>query len=141
MKKLIAIMLVAIVPFITMAQKRTKKDKDYSNKYEFMIIKGLEINHAQIEDERALTDGSASDVASEEQVHNLLEGGSKLIISFDSGDNTSEDVLKLKNNAHSMRTMAVAVNMAASSGWEFINSTVVDKNIALIHYYYMRRTK
>jgi len=40
-----------------------------------------------------------------------------------------------------MRTMAVAVNMAASYGWEFVNATVVDKDIALIHYYYMERTK
>ena len=34
-----------------------------------------------------------------------------------------------------------AVNMAASYGWEFVNGTVLDKDMALIHYYYMQRTK
>ena len=63
------------------------------------------------------------------------------MISFDSGNNTSEDIVKLINNSPKMRTMAAAVNMAASYGWEFVNATVVDKDIALIHYYYMQRTK
>ena len=144
MKKLITIMLVAIVPFVTMAQKRSKKDKDSSNKYEFMIIKGVEIND-QMTDvdgrEASAERASSGDVVSYEQMHILLKGNSKVMISFDSGNNTSEDIVKLINNSPKMRTMAAAVNMAASYGWEFVNATVVDKDIALIHYYYMERTK
>ena len=40
-------MLVVIVPFITMAQKKGKKND--SNKYEFMIIKGIQINYDEID--------------------------------------------------------------------------------------------
>ncbi len=144
MKKLITIMLVAIVPFVTMAQKRSKKDKDSSNKYEFMIIKGVEINDqmTDYDGKEAIQDRPSGDVISQEQMNSLLKGqNSKLMISFDSGNNTSEDIVKLINNSPKMRTMAAAVNMAASYGWEFVNATVVDKDIALIHYYYMERTK
>ena len=143
MKKLITIMLVAIVPFVTMAQKRSKKDKDSSNKYEFMIIKGVEINDqmTDVDGREASERASSGDVVSYEQMHSLLKGNSKVMISFDSGNNTSEDIVKLINNSPKMRTMAAAVNMAASYGWEFVNATVVDKDLALIHYYYMERTK
>ena len=143
MKKLITIMLVAIVPFVTMAQKRSKKDKDSSNKYEFMIIKGVEINDqmTDIDGREASERASSGDVVSYEQMYSLLKGNSKIMISFDSGNIKSEDIVKLINNSPKMRTMAVAVNMAASYGWEFVNATVVDKDIALIHYYYMERTK
>lgn len=60
---------------------------------------------------------------------------------FDAGDNRSDEIVKLNKNSHGMRTMASAVNMAASYGWEFVNGTVLDKDMALIHYYYMQRTK
>ena len=144
MKKLITIMLVAIVPFVTMAQKRSKKDKDSSNKYEFMIIKGVEINDqmTDIDGKEAMQDRPSGDVISQETMYSLLKGkNSKLMISFDSGNNTSEDIVKLINNSPKMRTMASAVNMAASYGWEFVNATIVDKDIALIHYYYMQRKR
>ena len=137
-------MLVAIVPFVTMAQKRSKKDKDSSNKYEFMIIKGVEINDqmTDIDGKEAIQDRPSGDVISQEQMNSLLKGqNSKLMISFDAGNNKNNDIVKLRNNSPKMRTMAVAVNMAASYGWEFVNATVVDKDIALIHYYYMERTK
>ena len=49
MKKIILFMLIAMVPFLTIAQKRTKKDKkiektDESSdaKVNFMILKGIE---------------------------------------------------------------------------------------------------
>jgi len=144
MKKLITIMLVAIVPFVTMAQKRSKKDKDSSNKYEFMIIKGVEINDqmTDYDGKEAIQDRPSGDVISQEQMNSLLKGqNSKLMISFDAGNNKNNDIVKLRNNSPKMRTMAVAVNMAASYGWEFVNATIVDKDIALIHYYYMERTK
>ena len=137
-------MLVAIIPFVTMAQKRSKKDKDSSNKYEFMIIKGVEINDqmTDIDGKEAIQDRPSGDVISQEQMNSLLKGqNSKLMISFDAGNNKNDDIVKLRNNSQKMRTMATAVNMAASYGWGFVNATIVDKDIALIHYYYMQRKK
>ena len=50
MKKLITMMLVAMVPFFTMAQKRSKRDKGKEQttattkaSVEYMVIKGVEI--------------------------------------------------------------------------------------------------
>ena len=143
MKKLITIMLVAMIPFITMAQ-RGKKNNDSSNKYEFMIIKGVEI-HDQMtgsDGSEAIRERRPEDGISHEKMTSLLKGKSyKLMISFDAGNNKNDDIVKLRNNSQSMRTMATAVNMAASYGWEFVNATIVDKDIALIHYYYMQRKK
>ena len=79
MKKLITIMLVAIIPFVTMAQKRSKKDKDSSNKYEFMIIKGVEINDQMTDvDGREASEYrvASGDVVSQELMHSLLKGNS-----------------------------------------------------------------
>jgi hypothetical protein len=111
-----------------------------------MIIKGVEI-HDQMtgyDGREAMQDSPSGDVISQEQMTSLLKGkNSKLMVSFDAGDgdNKNDDIVKLRNNSQRMRTMATAVNMAASYGWEFVNATIVDKDIALIHYYYMQRKK
>ena len=44
MKKITLILLVAMVPFLTMAQKRSKKNKTTNTEkaVEFLVIKGLE---------------------------------------------------------------------------------------------------
>ncbi|MBT5274107.1 MAG: hypothetical protein HOL74_04700, partial [Flavobacteriales bacterium] len=55
MKKLILLMLVVMVPFLTYSQKRTKKgtdktetkDKSSNEKSNFMIIKGVEVDMTQ----------------------------------------------------------------------------------------------
>ena len=56
MKKLVILMLVAMVPFLTMAQKRTKKDKEIKTETtdrsssvtsNFMVIKGVEVDMTQ----------------------------------------------------------------------------------------------
>ena len=56
MKKLVILMLVSMVPFLTMAQKRTKKDKEIKTETtdksssvtsNFMIIKGVEVDMTQ----------------------------------------------------------------------------------------------
>ena len=95
-------MLVAMIPFITMAQ-RGKKNNSSSNKYEFMIIKGVEI-HDQMtgyDGREAMQDSPSGDVISQEQMTSLLKGkNSKLMVSFDAGDgdNKNDDIVKLRNN-------------------------------------------
>ena len=45
MKKITLMLLVAMVPFLTMAQKRSKKDKTKTTNasYEFMVITGFQM--------------------------------------------------------------------------------------------------
>lgn len=155
-------MLVAMVPFMTMAQKRSKKgtnpktekkDKSSNEKPNFMIIKGVELDMNKVGMEVTQTDPrdiglekdgddyarlKADDVALERIMKQHLKPLSKFSFSFDVGKSTEES-LDLTKASKGFRSMTEAVNQAAIYGWEFINSTiVVDGNIT-IHYYYMKR--
>jgi hypothetical protein len=142
MKKIILMMLVAMIPFLTMAQKRSKKgDKQAVEQneiskatVEYMMIKGIEIpminesTHPG-EDVREMALGAISS----ENV--------KLIIAFDYGNLRSKEAKEMHTNSRRFRTMMSAVNTAAEKGWEFINSNVISDDKMKIHYYYMKRKK
>ena len=88
MKKLTLLLLVAMVPFLTMAQKRSKKDNKQSSEqikkskanYEFMVIKGVEFTREQMK-LNSIEKVPAGDVE-EMQMKNLLKPHSKFMISF-----------------------------------------------------------
>jgi hypothetical protein len=142
MKKIVLMLLVAMVPFLTIAQKRSKKEdkqaveqvKKSSASVEYMMIKGIEIpminesTHPG-EDIREMALGSISS----ENV--------KLIIAFDYGNLRNSEAKEMKTNSRRFRTMMSAVNAASEKGWEFINSNVVSEDKMKIHYYYMKRKK
>jgi hypothetical protein len=142
MKKIVLMLLVAMVPFLTIAQKRSKKEdkqaveqvKKSSASVEYMMIKGIEIpminesTHPG-EDVREMALGSISS----ENV--------KLIIAFDYGNLRNSEAKEMKTNSRRFRTMMSAVNAASEKGWEFINSNVVSEDKMKIHYYYMKRKK
>jgi hypothetical protein len=142
MKKIVLMLLVAMVPFLTIAQKRSKKEdkqaveqvKKSSASVEYMMIKGIEIpminesTHPG-EDIREMALGSISS----ENV--------KLIIAFDYGNLRNSEAKEMKTNSRRFRTMMSAVNAASEKGWEFINSNVISEDKMKIHYYYMKRKK
>jgi hypothetical protein len=142
MKKIVLMLLVAMVPFLTIAQKRSKKEdkqaveqvKKSNASVEYMMIKGIEIpminesTHPG-EDIREMALGSISS----ENV--------KLIIAFDYGNLRNSEVKEMKTNSRRFRTMMSAVNAASEKGWEFINSNVISEDKMKIHYYYMKRKK
>jgi hypothetical protein len=142
MKKIVLMLLVAMVPFLTIAQKRSKKEdkqaveqvKKSNASVEYMMIKGIEIpminesTHPG-EDIREMALGAISS----ENV--------KLIIAFDYGNLRNSEVKEMKTNSRRFRTMMSAVNAAAEKGWEFINSNVISEDKMKIHYYYMKRKK
>ena len=130
MKKIVLMMLVAMVPFLTMAQKRSKKEKNVKTEkivesnstYNFMVIIGYEIYEK----------GQLKAVLNENKMSK-----SKMRIMFDFGGIMSAENKNLMKNASSYRTMAAAVNGAADEGWEFISANVVNGT----HHYYMKRNK
>ena len=142
MKKIVLMLLVAMVPFLTIAQKRSKKEakqaveqvKKSNASVEYMMIKGIEIpminesTHPG-EDIREMALGAISS----ENV--------KLIIAFDYGNLRNSEAKEMKTNSRRFRTMMSAVNAASEKGWEFINSNVVSEDKMKIHYYYMKRKK
>jgi len=135
--------LVAMVPFMTMAQKKSKKGKqnkiekvDNSNAtYEFMVLSGFESEIDKDDSRRGI-----SEIPSEIQIKKLMKAGSKVMINFDFGTRSQENS-ELMKNARSYRTMASAVNALANYGWEFVNANVVNLGTTKAHYYYMKRSK
>jgi len=149
MKKIILFMLIAMVPFLTIAQKRTKKDKkiektDESSdaKVNFMILKGIEAPSA-IYDQNAADQGDqdleTNDISVERLIKSYVKPMSHFYFSFDYGDPNSKEAEQLRRASSSFRSMAEAVHHASKYGWEFINSTIVVDEMITIHYYYMKR--
>ena len=145
MKKLVILMLVAIVPFLTMAQKRTKKDKEIKTETtdrsssvtsNFMIIKGVEVDMTQEGLDQEEKD--SEDVSLDRLIKKYIKPVSRFYISYDVGP-LSKESQKLTDASKDFRSMAQAVNASAEYGWEFMNATVVIDGSVKIHYYYMKR--
>ena len=124
MKKITLMLLVAIVPFLSMAQK--------GSKVEYMMIKGIEIH---MNNESADQAGDVREMA----LGSIASENIKLIVAFDYGDQRNAE--DKETHGKRFRTMMSAVNTAAKKGWEFINSNVVTVDKMTIHYYYMKRNK
>jgi len=141
MKKIVLMMLVAMIPFLTMAQKRSKKEKNVKTEkliesnasYEFMVITGYELANNQ-EENRIVNSPAASK-------NDVVRSFSKVIIKFDFGRVKANQASNLLENSRNYKTMATAVNAAAKEGWNFVSSDVVSEGKSKIHYYYMTRDK
>jgi|TARA_B110000263_G_scaffold115806_1_gene100949 hypothetical protein len=138
MKKLIVIMLVAMVPFITMAQKRGKKDKKAKQEVKiptvnFMVITGMAITPDNKDFQDEISDGEEGVLMRQK----IKEKGLK--ISFDFGTQVPKEMKKLIAEARSLHSMTDAVNILTKQGWEFSGSDIqADENVTY-YYYYMQR--
>ena len=124
MKKITLMLLVAMFPFLSMAQK--------GSKVEYMMIKGIEV---QMNNESANPAGDVREMA----LGSISSENVKLLVAFDYGDLRNAEVKEMTGKRY--RTMMSAVNAAADKGWEFINSNVISADKMKIHYYYMKRNK
>ena len=140
MKKLIVIMLVAMIPFITMAQKRSKKDKKAKQEVKipsvnFMVITGMSITPDISKEEMIveITDNTEGALMRQK----LKEKGLK--ISFDFGTQVPKEMKELIVEARRLHSMTDAVNVLTKRGWEFSGSDIqTDENVTY-YYYYMQR--
>lgn len=135
-------MLVTAVPFVSSAQWGSKKSKSNtrsSTSYEFLIIKGLEIDFDR--NNQSYDDRATGDEVTEETMKRLLNPKSQVMVSFDFGSVQNEENSKIMSQTGAMMSMADAVNLAASFGWRFVNSDVSSTETHTIHYYYFVKTK
>ena len=141
MKKIVLLMLVAMVPFFTMAQKKAKKKKNVKTEineglnasYEFMVITGYELANDKVESRSGNSPAASR--------NDVVRPFSKVVIKFDFGRVKANQASSLLENSRSYKTMATAVNAAANEGWNFVSSDVVSEGKSKIHYYYMKRDK
>ena len=148
MKKIVLMMLVAMIPFLTMAQKRSKKKdkqaveqvKSSKATVEYMVIKGVEFPIDNEEMDEKDLNASGEDVR-EMEMKRLIKPQVKLIIAFDFGNERNKEVSELRRASSRFRSMSAAANAAAENGWEFISANVVNGTVGTTHYYYMKRKK
>ena len=147
MKKIILLLLVFMVPFLTMGQKRSKKSKKDNQvtsapiSYEFMVIKGVEIDMSNGEDQIMQEEKETNDVSLERRMKRFLKTPIRLVVAFEGTDMRSDEIRSLMSKSNELRTMSAAVEAAAVYGWEFINANTISDKAGIIHYYYMRRDK
>ena len=147
MKKILIFTLIFTLPFISFSQKRSKKNKSNTeitavkSNYEFMIIKGAEVEMIDESMDEVEKQALARDVSTERKIKRLLSPRTRLIVSFDAGDMRDPQVGELMRKSNEFRTMGAAVKEAAKYGWRFINSNVVSTVDGTVHYFYMKREK
>ena len=148
MKKIVLMLLVAMVPFLTIAQKRSKKgDKQAveqveksKSTVEYMVIKGIEFPMTNEGVDNKELNAIGQDVR-EMEMKRLIKPQVKLIIAFDFGNERNKEVSEMMRVASNFRSMAAAANAAAERGWEFVSANVLSASGNTTHYYYMKRKK
>ena len=125
MKNIIIILLLAFVPFLTIAQGKKSKAN-----VEYMMIKGVEVQMKSV--------GGGEDIR-EMALGSVMSENIKLIVAFDYGNLRTAEVKEMQGKR--FRTMMSAVNTAAEKGWEFVNADVLLEDKMKVHYYYMKRSK
>ena len=140
MKKIVLMLLVAMVPFLTMAQKRSKKGDKQA--VEYMVIKGVEfsMDSDEMGNEEIELIAERGDVR-KMQMMKLLKAEVNVIIKFDFGNENDKENSEMKRSAQKYHSMSSAANAAAIKGWEFVSANVVNGTIGTTHYYYMKRNK
>ena len=137
MKKITLMLLVAMVPFLTMAQKRSKKASS-KLQYEMMVIKGVEVPFGGMNmEERS---DFSPDQAQEYETKIAMEKG-KVMVTYDFGNVTNKENTALINLSGRITSMVAAVDALAAKGWQFVSANVVPGRSVTTHYYYMRRDK
>lgn len=142
MKKLITVILVALVPFVTMAQKRSKKEKNTKSEIKisavnFMVIRGMSVSEGGgISKEEIMAEMSDSEEGALMR-QKIREKG--LRISFDFGTQVTSEMKDLRMKARTLHSMTDAVNVLAKYGWQFSNSDILSDENVTYYYYYMTR--
>lgn len=143
MKNITLLLLVAIVPFLSIAQKRSSKKtpaeqeaKIQLSVYEYMNITGIEQDVVVNEE-----DGEARGAAGPEvKFIKRLKSKARLFIRFNSGKITPE-ILEMNKLARECTSMMLALNAATKYGWDLLSSNVVKEDGATVHHMYLRRKR
>ena len=132
MRKTILILLVAIVPFMGIAQKRSKKKKNVltEQSHNFMVIKGVEMI--------VELGGGHPDKKSMLRSNLIQLQNSSIMIYYDFGRGDSRESKDLRE-IEGIKSMTEAVNIAVRKGWTFNSANVIDAKGIRTHYYYMTK--
>lgn len=149
MKNILLMILVATIPFMSIAQKRSKKSnakmgefvKKSPSEYEYMVIEGVQSIMSDEEkmmdqDELSARDGARGDM----KMKSMIKSQYKHFVRFDTGRITPEQV-ELNKMARTCSHMSDALYQASKLGWEFINASHINNDEFITHFYYMKRKR
>ena len=150
MKNILLLILVATIPLMSVAQKRSKKSsnakmdkmvKKSPSEYEYMIIEGVQSTTSDEEKmmgqgELAARGGAPGDA----KMKGMIKSKYKHFIRFDTGRITPEQV-ELNKITRVCSHMSDALHQASKFGWEFVNASHANTDDYITHFYYMKRKR
>jgi len=145
MKNIILLLLVALVPFLSIAQKRSNKKNTTISKqdakiqlsdYEYMSITGIEQDPVFNEEEGEVR-GAAGP---EQKFMKRLKSKSRIFVRFNSGKITPE-ILELNKLSRECNSMMLALNAASKYGYDLHTATSLKEENTTVHIMYLRRKR
>lgn len=118
MKRLVLTVLVAMVPFLMMAQKNKRKNKSITASEQLMVIKGVQIVFD--------TGNMGTDDMSKEDFHHMSKQ-----VAF-----APIEVLDDSGVAMSLED---ALDAALTEGWQVYSANTVAVGNSLVYFYYMKK--
>jgi hypothetical protein len=149
MRNILLLILIATIPLMSVAQKRSKKGsnakmdkmvKKSPSEYEYMIIEGVQSTTS--EDERMMDKDEidARNANPEFRMKEMILSRYKHLVKFNTGRITAEQV-ELNKLARSCSHMSDALYQATKLGWDFVNASHINTDDYVTHYYYMKRKR
>ena len=145
MKNIILLLLIALVPFLSIAQKRSNKKNTTISKqeakiqlseYEYLSITGIEQDPVMDVEE-----GEARGAAGPEQKFmKRLKSKARIFVRFNSG-NISPEIIELNKLSRECNSMMLALNAASKYGYDLHTSTSLKEENSTVHIMYLRRKR
>jgi hypothetical protein len=123
MKNILIILLLAVIPFVAIAQKRNKKNKDKNIDTNNLLTTANEFMVITIYEPSPKTDFAIN----------------KIKAVFDFHDKKNKDFASLSKQIY--RSTSEVLTSASSYGWELVDVSVLDNGREKSHYFYMQRRK
>jgi hypothetical protein len=150
MRNILLLILVATIPLMSVAQKRSKKGsnakmdkmvKKSPSEYEYMIIEGVQSTTSEEEkmmdqDELNSREASTGNI----KMKGMIKSNYKHFVKFETGRITPEQV-ELNKMARACSHMSDALYQASKLGWEFVNASHINTEYYVTHFYYMKRKR
>jgi len=150
MKNIILVFLLATIPFMSIAQKRSNKKtnakmgemaKKSPSAYEYMVIDGVQSKVSDDEKmmdqgELAARDGARGDI----KMKGIIKARYKHMVKFSTG-RISPEQIELNKLSRVCTHMSDALYQASKLGWEFVSASHASDEDFIMHYYYMKRLR
>ena len=150
MRNILLLILIATIPLMSVAQKRSKKGsnakmdkmvKKTPSEYEYMIIEGVQSTTSEDERMMGKEEIDARNAAgSDLKMKGMIKSRYKHFVKFNTGRITPEQV-ELNKLARVCSHMSDALYQASKLGWDFVNASHINTDDYVTHYYYMKRKR